>query len=50
MLADEVHEGDRVLARWDEAQDRVVLNVELPEAASTQPEHDTAEAEPAATG
>ncbi|MBL7405386.1 hypothetical protein INQ30_23855, partial [Escherichia coli] len=25
MLADEVHEGDRVLARWDGSQQKVVL-------------------------
>jgi ATP-dependent Clp protease ATP-binding subunit ClpC len=50
MLAGEVAEGAKVVARWDEAQDRVVLDVKAPEAAATQPQRETAEAETAATG
>ena len=50
MLAGKVAEGARVVARWDEAEDRVLLDVKAPDAASTQSERETSEAEPASTG
>jgi ATP-dependent Clp protease ATP-binding subunit ClpC len=39
MLANEVHEDDRVLARWDSGQQKVVLEVQAkPEATAREPD------------